>query len=49
VADVPSNFFGKYFDPNLDLRMQAFNLLAFAGMAAGIIAAAVSFHHEGNQ
>ena len=28
-----------YFDPSLDLRVQAFNLLAFAGIAAGVVTA----------
>jgi DNA-binding winged helix-turn-helix (wHTH) protein len=31
-----------YFDPGLDLRKQSFNLLACAGIAAGLIAALVS-------
>jgi signal transduction histidine kinase len=32
-------FITRYFDPALDLRVQAFNLLAFAGMASGVITA----------
>ncbi|MDR3120777.1 MAG: HAMP domain-containing histidine kinase, partial [Clostridiales bacterium] len=32
-------FITRYFDPALDLRIQAFNLLAFAGMASGVITA----------
>jgi signal transduction histidine kinase len=32
-------FLNTYFDPNLGLRVQAFNLLAFAGMSAGLITA----------
>ncbi|MDR1330408.1 MAG: HAMP domain-containing histidine kinase [Oscillospiraceae bacterium] len=34
-----SRFTGKYFDPGLDLRVQAFNLLACGGIAAGAVAA----------
>ncbi|MDR1159000.1 MAG: HAMP domain-containing histidine kinase [Oscillospiraceae bacterium] len=37
-----ANIAGKYFDPNLDLSVQAFNLLAFGGAAAGIVAAITS-------
>ena len=36
-----SAFKSNYFDPDFDLRVQAFNLLAHAGMAAGIAAALV--------
>jgi len=32
----------KYFNPGLDLRVQAFNLLSFAGIAAGVVAAITS-------
>ncbi|MDR1159638.1 MAG: hypothetical protein LBK69_03330, partial [Syntrophomonadaceae bacterium] len=32
----------RYFDPNLDLRVQAFNLLACGGMVAGVVAAVTS-------
>lgn len=35
-------FIHTYFDPKLDLRVQAFNLLALAGMMASIAVAAVS-------
>jgi signal transduction histidine kinase len=35
-------FLRRYFDPALDLRVQSFNLLGCAGIAAGIIVAAVS-------
>jgi signal transduction histidine kinase len=35
-------FMGKYFGPGLDLHVQVFNLLGFAGAAAGIIVAVVS-------
>jgi signal transduction histidine kinase len=37
-----SELIGKYFDPGLDLGVQAFNLLACGGMAAGLVAAVVS-------
>lgn len=36
------NFSRRYFDESLDLHIQVFNLLAFAGVAAGIIIAGVS-------
>ena len=36
------SFFAKYFNPGLDLQVQAFNLLAFAGIAAGLIVAVIS-------
>ena len=36
------NFTGKYFDESLDLHIQVFNLLGFAGTAAGIIIAIIS-------
>jgi hypothetical protein len=35
-------FFASYFDPSLDIHVQTFHLLAFAGMAAGIIVAVVA-------
>jgi signal transduction histidine kinase len=31
-----SQFFARYFDASLDLRVQSFHLLGFAGMAAGV-------------
>ncbi|MCL2665349.1 MAG: HAMP domain-containing histidine kinase [Defluviitaleaceae bacterium] len=37
-----AKFASAYFDPKLELRVQAFNLLGFAGMFSGIIFAAVS-------
>ena len=37
--NIVSKILTDYFDPNLDLRIQAFNLLGCAGIAAGIIAA----------
>ncbi|MDR0434901.1 MAG: HAMP domain-containing histidine kinase, partial [Gracilibacteraceae bacterium] len=36
---VGRRFLNTYFAASLDLRVQAFNLLAFAGMAAGVITA----------
>jgi signal transduction histidine kinase len=35
-------FIARYFDPALDLRVQAFNLLGFGGIAAGIFVAVSS-------
>ncbi|MDR2502047.1 MAG: DUF4368 domain-containing protein [Oscillospiraceae bacterium] len=40
--NLTQNFLRRYFDPALDLRVQSFNLLGFAGFAAGIVVAAVS-------
>jgi len=40
--NTSSNFINTYFDPSLELRVQAFNLLAFAGMAAGVINAVIA-------
>jgi hypothetical protein len=41
-------FGDRYFDQGFDLRVQAFNLLAFAGMAAGVVAAlSALFSHAG--
>ncbi|MDR0999975.1 MAG: HAMP domain-containing histidine kinase [Clostridiales bacterium] len=37
-----ANIAGKYFDSNLDLRVQAFNLLACGGIVAGVVAAITS-------
>ncbi len=37
-----SKLWAKYFDPNLDLRLQVFHLLLFAGTATGVIIAIVS-------
>jgi signal transduction histidine kinase len=36
------NISAKYFDPNLPLSVQSFNLLAFAGISAGLIVAVFS-------
>jgi signal transduction histidine kinase len=36
---IIKRFANRYFDASLDLRIQAFNLLAFAGMASGAITA----------
>jgi signal transduction histidine kinase len=41
-------FIARYFDPSLDLRVQAFHLLAFAGVAAWVITAlSALFTHAG--
>jgi signal transduction histidine kinase len=40
--NVLSKLWANYFDPNLDLRVQAFHLLLFVGFATGILIAAVS-------
>ena len=42
-SNIISKFIRTYFDPSLDFRIQAFNLLAFTGMTAGIIAMFTSF------
>lgn len=45
---ITKRFAGRYFGASLDLRIQAFNLLAFAGMAAGVITAlSALFSHAG--
>jgi signal transduction histidine kinase len=35
-------YFGRYFDESLDLHVQSFNLLGFAGMAASAVVTAIS-------
>ncbi|MDR1604619.1 MAG: hypothetical protein LBS10_07505 [Gracilibacteraceae bacterium] len=48
MKDTAKRFISPYFDPSLDLRVQAFHLLAFAGMAAGVITAlSALFTHAG--
>lgn len=42
-SNILPKYANTYFEPSLDLRIQAFNLLAFAGIAAGIVASIVSF------
>jgi signal transduction histidine kinase len=42
VKTLSRRFVNQYFDPSLDLRVQSFNLLGFAGVAAGLIVALVS-------
>jgi len=37
------SFIGKYFGESLDLHVQSFNLLGFAGMAACAVVACISF------
>ena len=38
MKNMISGFMNKYFDPSLELPLQAFNLLACAGMAASAVA-----------
>jgi signal transduction histidine kinase len=42
ITNIWFEFVGKFFDSDLDLRVQAFNLLCFTGIAAGIIIASVN-------
>jgi len=41
-------FIKEYFDPEFDIRVQAFNLLGFVGVVAGLVSALTSALYESN-
>ena len=42
IKDIVSRFKRKYFDESIELNIQTFNLLGFAGMAASVVGAIVT-------